>query len=1052
MTDRTVIGADTAVANPDLGTQTFMGATVVDFSCNSTWDNQGATCTVNLIEDVGQRVDITSVVGQPQYFEIVNTAGSLVFCFYGILKDIGRTVSPNGERKYSATLQSPTVLLQASSIITEMYAGDGDATEAVAPNQIPITLGVTGLEFGHANSQVNFANVYNLLNPFGAFENDDFGISTPLGFGASQINSEGMRVESFVAAIDALINGSNQANPTLGRPIIYGANSWGNNPSPYYYTFDIYGFVNSISSFIPFDYRVQSTTLMGFVDELCKEINHVYMVDLRKPAGLGTAGITGPFGVATDNASEGFGTFGGEIHIITQNRNVYGATKFPLALQIIRGEIPDKGLTQSNITSYTTGFGIGFGGNDLPLDFAWAGYHSHPGGPPDATAPFGGSAPYEAIAQDDFNPYTQTNLRVSLNEDAVGGKVVVGGFQSRIGFVPYGPSNDPDIYQYWGNIARLDNFGSNASASDTAQRGFPVVTKNLHVWDLRDIILIDIQHLLGNTSITDVVFSGVYACSMQEMMAAMTGYDRWNLFMNASKPRKLDAFNSYFTGKLYAIKKRMYLPNGKLSYAGKAYLRSSLSTIAGYNTSSTNSDGGNLDLSDPIFAAVGMSYETFLQQLHTAIKNIGDLHYGKSWLVQAPAFTTKLDENEESVIADYTRSWEISDDAYLEPSNFAASEAPQSPFFINKGRLKSYVNYDASFTTLPYPYQNVSLQGTTVNFDFSEYGNEQVAQTTLANGDSIFGFPVNVEKEYYFLPITYFSQYEEGNFTSFQNTKYEVYNNDTARRNSSTVETAELTAVVGYIFSDAAKIVDGGIDMLPYYLCKTNKVNFPMSTDAQSSLLGRTTQASERARQNLNDEAAASANAEPIANETKNIGGKNQQNAPKADIRAAVAPRSFGIAQQSNRFVYGPWVTNNISLSPATKVEYDQDPNLVPENYIIPSVVTFGTVQYTLTSGLAGLNTVGQIKANTIENFNYLFTEQGTVTHAGLPEVTNLAVSLVSNGPLVSDISVNISATEITTNYSMKTFAPKFGRTNKRILDRLGNLGKKMQSLLSLVK
>ncbi|MDC0911405.1 hypothetical protein OAQ45_02375 [Candidatus Marinimicrobia bacterium] len=1051
MTDRTVIGADAAVANPDLGTQTFMGATVVDFSCNSTWDNQGATCTVNLIEDSGQRVDTTSVVGQPQYFEIVNTAGSLVFCFYGILKDIGRTVSSNGERKYSTTLQSPTVLLQASSIITEMYAGAGDAAEAVAPNQIPAdtVLGTAGLEFGHANSQVNFANVYNLLNPFGAFENDDFGISTPLGFGASQINSEGMRVESFVAAIDALINGSNQANPTLGRPIIYGADSWGDNPSPYYYTFDIYRFVNSISSFIPFDYRVQSTTLMGFVDELCKEINHVYMVDLRKPAGLGTAGITGPFGVATDNASEGFGTFGGEIHIITQNRNVYGATKFPLSYQLVRREVSDRG-SAGPLTAFSNGLNDGFGDNDLPLDFAWGGYDIHPGGPPNASSPFGGSAPFEDITQDSIERYTQTNLQVSLNEDAVGGKVVVGGFQSRIGFVPNDPGN---VYQYWGNIARLDNFGSNASASDTAQRGFPVVTKNLHVWDLRDIILIDIQHLLGNTSITDVVFSGVYACSMQEMMAAMTGYDRWNLFMNASKPRKLDALNSYFTAKLYAIKKRMYLPNGKLSYAGKGYLNSALSSIASYNTSSENSDRGNLDSFDPIFAAVGMSYESFLQQLQMAIKNIGDLHYGKSWLVQAPAFTTKLDENEESVIADYARSWEISDDAYLEPSNFAASEAPQSPFFINKGRLKSYVNYDANFTTLPYPYQNVSLQGTTVNYDFSEYGNQQVAQTSLvANGNSIFGFPVDVEKEYYFLPITYFSQYEEGNFTSFQNTKYEVYNNDTMRANSSTVETAELTAVVSYIFSDAAKIADGGIGMLPYYLCKTNKVNFPMSTDAQSSLLGRTTQASERARQNLNDEADAPANAEPIASETKNIDGKNQQNAPKADIRAAVAPRSFGIAQQSNRFVYGPWVTNNISLSPATKVEYDQDPNLVPENYIIPSVVTFGGVQYTLTSGLAGLNTVGQIKANTIENFNYLFTEQGSVTHAGLPEVTNLAVSLVSNGPLVSDISVNISAAEITTNYSMKTFAPKFGRTNKRILDRLGNLGKKMQSLLSLVK
>ena len=150
--------------------------------------------------------------------------------------------------------------------------------------------------------------------------------------------------------------------------------------------------------------------------------------------------------------------------------------------------------------------------------------------------------------------------------------------------------------------------------------------------------------------------------------------------------------------------------------------------------------------------------------------------------------------------------------------------------------------------------------------------------------------------------------------------------------------------------------------------------------------------------------------------------------------------------------MYGPWITNSIKLSPATRVEYDQDDNLVPENYIIPSVVSFGGTQYTLTSGLAGLNTVGQAKANTIDNFDYLFTEQGSISHPGLPQVTNLAVSLLSNGPLVSDIAVNISATEITTNYSMKTFAPKLGRTNKRFIDRLGKLGKKIQSIANLVK
>ena len=196
MTSRTVIGTDTAVANPNIGTQTFMGATVVDFSCNSSWDSQGATCTVNLIEDSGQRVDKDAVVGQPRYFEIVDTGNNLVFSFNGVLKNINRSVSANGERRYSATLQSPTVLLQAASVITDHYIGAGDALEAVAPNT------ATSLEFGHINSSVTPANVYNLLNPFGVFENDDYGLSTPKGFGAAQVNEEGIRIDRFVAAVD----------------------------------------------------------------------------------------------------------------------------------------------------------------------------------------------------------------------------------------------------------------------------------------------------------------------------------------------------------------------------------------------------------------------------------------------------------------------------------------------------------------------------------------------------------------------------------------------------------------------------------------------------------------------------------------------------------------------------------------------------------------------------------------------------------------------------------------------------------------------------------
>tara|TARA_R100001594_G_scaffold546_2_gene2071 strand:- start:12504 stop:15677 length:3174 start_codon:yes stop_codon:yes gene_type:complete len=1057
MTSRTVIGTDTAVANPNIGTQTFMGGTVVDFSCNSSWDSQGATLTVNLIEDSseGQRIDKDAVVGQPRYFEIFDGSNNLVFSFYGILKSINRSVSANGERRYSATLQSPSILLEAASIITDHYAGPGDATEAVAPNT------ATSLEFGHINSSINPANIYNLLNPFGVFENDDFGLSTPKGFGAAQVNDEGIRIDRFVAAIDALINGSSVANPQLGRPIQYGASAWGGSVSPYYYTFDIYGFVNSISSYIPNDYRVKSTTLMDFVAELCDEINFVYMVDLKKPSGKGNAAIVGPFGSANpySSASEGVGIFGGEIFIITQNRNVYGATKFPLSYQIIRREVSDKAGAGGASTSFSTAFTVGFGGNDLPLDFSWAGADSHPDGPPNATSPFGGEYPYEDIDQDNLERYTSTSLDVSLNESAVGGKVVVGGFQSRIGFVPYGAVDNENVYQYWGEIKRLNEFGSNASATDTASRSVPVVTKHLAGNDLRDLIMLDCQDLLGNTNVAHAFRKGIYVASMLEVRYAMTSYEAWMFFMTTTKPQKLDGIFAAFNQTYNEIKARIFNGDGSLTYAGKAYTAGALTTLASFNTSSFNISSDYIDCSAGINATASMlniEHEMFLQKLHAKIKAMGDEHYGRSWLVKQPAFTTKLDQNEESVIGDFVKSWELSDDAYLEPVNFSAYEAPQSPYFVSNGRIKAYVNYDAHFSN------SLVHGGNTVNYNFKEYFGEKFGQTQIGS-DYIFHFFTDVKKEYIFLPTNYFTNYDEGLVSSIVNSAGKVTNlaNMVGIDSSTTEDMVDYLMGAGDPFwvktnydslgnavstTNMYSISDQGISMAPYALCKTKFVGEPLLTGSVSSSIDPN-------YENYSiDNLLSAAQMSCSANKARqaNVGGSSSFSTKPHPI--SVAPRSFGIPQQSNRFVYGPWITNSIKLDYATRVEYEQDDNLVPENYIIPSTVTIGGTATTLTSGLGGLNTVGQAKANTIDNFDYLFTEQGSVTQPGLPAVTNLAVSLLSNGPLVSDISVNISATDITTNYSMKTFAPKLGRTNKRIIDQLGKLGKRINSIANLVK
>ena len=1023
MTDRIVVGTDTAVASPDLGTQTFLDATVIDFSCNSSWDSQGGSCNINLIEDTGQRVSTTSVVGSPQYFEIVNNSGELVFSFYGVLKDLSRNVSANGDRVYSAILQTPTVLLDACSIITEGYAGPGNATEAVAPNT------ATSLEFGHINPLVNFNNVYNILNPFGVFENDDYGLSTPIGFGASQVNSDGMRLDLFVEAIDELINVNDPApNPELGGPIIYGADQWTNSPSvplSYYYTFDITGFISQISSFIPYDYRVKSDTLMGFVDELCTEINHIFMVDLLKPSGLGDPTIAGPYGIASPPTNPEVGIFGGEIHIITQNRNQYGGSKFPLAKTIVQREISDKngGYIPGG---FSAAFSNGFSGADLPLDFAWTTGVVHPGGPTISSSPFGGVATYENISTDELERYTSTQLSVSLNESAVAGKVITGGFQSRIGFIENESNN---VYQYWGEIKRLNNYGSNADPADTAKRGIPVITTILDPNDIVDCIMIDCQDIVGAGDITGVIVDGIYPCSLKEIRHAMSSFKTWVHFLTFIKPKKLNSIQTYFSEPLRTAFEALLNSSGNYTWAGAAYNANGLPSTQKSLTSSANSISTNIDSSDPINGQTSVSTERFLQMLHGKIKTIGDDHYGKSWIVKQPAFTTRVDENVESVIADFVKSWELSDTAYLEPANFTSYEAPQSPYFVKNGRLSSYVNFDSNFTSADI------YGGATVNNDFSEYKGQKFAQTQIS-ADYIFSFLLDLDKDYVFLPTAYFTNYDRSNFTTLLTAGVM-----TNRSLAVGIDTSNVASAVAYLTGAGAIVVENGVGMVPYALCRTERVYRPLyaasaggdSAGSQSSLIasaGFTSANNEQSNKNLQ-------------------GGDINFESP---FPAIVAPRSFGIPQQSNRFVYGPWVTNSITLDYAARIEYEQDLNLVPENYIIPATITIDGTQYTLTSGLAGLNLVGQAKSNTVDNFDFLFTEQGSVTSPGLPSITNLGASLVTNGPLVSDISVSISATNIQTTYNMKTFAPKLGRTNKRFIDNISRLGKKIQSIANLVK
>ena len=139
-----------------------------------------------------------------------------------------------------------------------------------------------------------------------------------------------------------------------------------------------------------------------------------------------------------------------------------------------------------------------------------------------------------------------------------------------------------------------------------------------------------------------------------------------------------------------------------------------------------------------------------------------------------------------------------------------------------------------------------------------------------------------------------------------------------------------------------------------------------------------------------------------------------------------VAPRSFGIAQQSNRYSWGPWYGGDLK----GKSEVIQDESLVPE--------TFGTVSL--------MNQAGETLAN-VGNAAMKASETGYVEVAEFPSY-NIAERFAGSGPYVSDMSISIDTSGFKTTYKFNTWTPQFGRLAKYNIDRIARINKASLELL----
>jgi len=1038
-------GSDSATGTPNLDVQKFLGLTVLDIRTNSSWDSQGGDCTITLIQDDGETLE-NAIVGSPRYFEIIDKDQNPIFRFYGILDELSRNSSPNS-KTYTATLRSPTLLLESCPVITEGFTGHGGAQEAYGPNIS------SKLDFGSNNSNVNASNMFNVFNVFGLYENSEYGaIPSALsvngkttGFGSSAITSDGISVNYFGYAIDHLVNGG-AGSPELGGNILYGATTYngvGDPSSAYAYNFDILGFLDQIKDFIPNDYRVTATDLMGFISEICDTINHVFYVDLLKPSGegsqyFGDGHTSTKIPVLTHNNT----IYGGQIVVITQNRNVTSPKKFPLAEYVVSKEISDKSSGSGQLA-------------DLPLDIGLSG-SVHPDGPPVASAPFGGNYPTEEISVDDTERLKSSNLTVNLNKGASCSKFIVGGFQSRVNYIKSvntdnvsppgtwqaeGVDSDPshDVYCYWGDInVQARNI---ATPNNPMQRNVPILTPlisphviqyssqpNSNIRYMSDIVVVDCFDIFGRfTSDSSIGYppvfeDGLYLASVGELEAAARSYPSWEDWMSTNKGSKLGRLSSIFPA---AIRTRYRDFRGVgYTYLGKSVQSQANHWIGLYNTSSSSTGRKPIcdtsELSGVAGGIAGVGFVAFTELLVQRLREIYDTHYGKTYAVKMPAYSLRSNpEYTPGEVQDYViPSWDISQDGYLDPSKWDEYQTPQGEFLSN-GRIKAYANFETNSSTVReihcnnyidyVPDSRVWSPTNQTRFfkKFTEYSNNTYTRPVSYDGVfNVVSVPITVREDYVSLPSAYFSIYSphtaiQPGFKTFA---------------QSIDIDSEMGNVRPFLLGLELSYLDAG--GVPFAVVELqNRVYSPLADINQME---------ESPTCSFGDEPN---DARRLKQYKKSLNSAANTNEVTSNSTPFVShPSGFGIPQESTRYVYGPWITQT-SLAYGAKVEYEQIEELRPENYM-----SYDT-----------MNTVGQLRANSVENFDFLYVEQASIAIPGLPKITNIGLSLIENGPLVSDISFSLSANEVTTNYGMKTFAPKFGRIGKYYADRITKLTSRLK-------
>lgn len=137
-----------------------------------------------------------------------------------------------------------------------------------------------------------------------------------------------------------------------------------------------------------------------------------------------------------------------------------------------------------------------------------------------------------------------------------------------------------------------------------------------------------------------------------------------------------------------------------------------------------------------------------------------------------------------------------------------------------------------------------------------------------------------------------------------------------------------------------------------------------------------------------------------------------------------ITPNYFGIPQESQRFNYGPWVTEP-SLKVSTGLAEAVENNYTPETY----------------GSYSALASVGVIAARTADTSLHE-SESGYIQMVGAP-IANIGQRFANTGPYVTNMDISVDPTGgVTTTYKFNTWTPEFAKLAKYNIDRIAKTNK----------